>query len=272
MITGDRLIVDITESIQFFAQLDPETSMKFLGVDLGWMSQPSGLCCLKLYGETLHLLDLQRLATIEEVLIWVDQWVSPDEPAMIAVDAPTLIPNATGMRLPDRLAHKHFGRYHAGCYPANLGLAFAQRTIAFGLSLEDRGFIHAPELQPQQPGRYQIEVFPHPAMVHLFQLERILKYKKGTVAERRVELLRLRHYLLETLPTLTPALLLVETNGVPLLPEVPTRGTAMKAIEDQLDSLICAYVAAHWWYWSLERNWVLGDRTEGYIIVPAPRP
>lgn len=244
--------------------------MKFLGVDLGWTSQPSGLCCLELHEKTLKLISLQRSATIPDVLAWVDAWVSPEESAMIAVDAPTLIPNATGMRSPDRLAHQYFGRYHAGCYPANLGLPFAQRTIAFGLSLEERGFAHAPELQPQQTGRFQIEVFPHPAMVHLFQLERILKYKKGTVAQRHVELVRLRHYILEILPALTPALLLTGADGSPLLPEVPTQGTTMKALEDQLDSLICAYVAAHWWYWGLERNWVLGDRTSGYIIVPAP--
>ncbi|MEM6424352.1 MAG: DUF429 domain-containing protein, partial [Cyanobacteria bacterium P01_D01_bin.128] len=31
-----------------------------------------------------------------------------------------------------------------------------------------------------------------------------------------------------------------------------------------------AYVAAHWWYWGTEKNWVLGDRDRGYIIVPAP--
>lgn len=49
-----------------------------------------------------------------------------------AVDAPTIIPNATGMRLPDKLSHKHFGRYHAGCYPANLNRPFAQNTVAFG--------------------------------------------------------------------------------------------------------------------------------------------
>jgi predicted RNase H-like nuclease len=38
--------------------------------------------------------------------------------------------------------------------------------------------------------------------------------------------------------------------------------------------LICAYVATHWWYWGIDRNWVLGDeiaaeaRVSGYIIVP----
>jgi predicted RNase H-like nuclease len=47
------------------------------------------------------------------------------------------------------------------------------------------------------------------------------------------------------------------------------QGAALKAVEDQLDSLIYAYVAAHWWYWGLEGNWVLGDRATGYIIVSA---
>lgn len=49
---------------------------------------------------------------------------------------------------------------------------------------------------------------------------------------------------------------------------LPFSGAALKAVEDQLDSLICAYVGARWWYWGLDRNWVLGDLATGYIIVP----
>jgi predicted RNase H-like nuclease len=117
--------------------------MKFLGIDLGWTSGASGLCCLNWSDGSLHLLELDRQQAITDILNWVDKWASPTEPAMIAVDAPTLIPNATG--------------------------------------------------------------------------------------------------------------------------------AALKAVEDQLDSLICAYVAAHWWYWGSDRNWVLGDATTGYIVVPAPK-
>lgn len=241
--------------------------MKFLGIDFGWTSQPSGLCCLVFQDNSLRLKDLTRLANVSDLLAWIDACVSPEEPAGVAVDAPTLIPNATGMRLPDRLAHKHFGRYHAGCYPANLGLPFAQRTVQLGLSLEARGFAHAPTIQPQVPIRFQIESFPHPAMVHLFGLSRILKYKKGTVAERRAELIKLRHYVLTVLPTLTPAL---HFEPDQTLPDIPTRGVDLKAVEDRLDSIVCAYIAAHWWYWGEARNWVLGDRTQGYIVVPAP--
>lgn len=238
--------------------------MIFLGIDLGWQTGPSGVCCLKLDRDTLHLIALDRLDTHTDVLAWVDHHASIASPAMVAVDAPTLIPNSTGMREPDRLAHKHFGKYHAGCYPANQSLAFAANLIAFGQALEHRGFIHAPTLKPQQPGRYQIEFFPHPAMVHLFGLSRILKYKKGRIAQRCQELKRLRTLILRHLPGHTPSLM------PPTLPAVPERGTALKAVEDQLDSLVCAYGGAHWWYWGHHRNQVLGSLETGYIVVPAP--
>ncbi|MBD2771427.1 DUF429 domain-containing protein [Iningainema tapete] len=238
--------------------------MKFLGIDLGWKSQPSGLCYLKLIDGKLQLLDLERLDAIADILTWIDNCVQPDEPAIIAVDAPTLIPNATGSRLPDKLTHKHFGKYHAGCYPANQNLPFAQRTVNFGLELESRGYAHAPTIEPQKPGRYQIEVFPHPATINLFKLERILKYKKGRLSDRHSELLKLHNYITAILPTLQPPLCLCGS----FLPPILTTGAALKETEDKLDSLICAYIAAYWWYWGEQRNLVLGDRTTGYIVIP----
>lgn len=238
--------------------------MKFIGMDLGWASGPSGLCCLSLLDDSLTLEQLERRDSLEEVLDWLDETVEEGEPTIVAVDAPTIIPNETGMRLPDRLAHKHFGKYHAGCYPANLGRPFAARLVQFGQLLESRGFAHAPTIVPQQLGRYQIEVFPHPAMVQLFRLSRILKYKKGRLAERRAGLVGLRDRILKDLSSHKPALKL---NS---LPEVPTTGKALKELEDKLDSIVCAYVGAYWWYWGEERCGVLGDRANGYIVIPYP--
>ena len=246
--------------------------MKFIGIDLGWLSGPSGLCCLSWQDNHLQLLELNRKQQLDQILAWIDAWVSPTEAALIAVDAPTLIPNATGMRVPDKQTHKYFGRYHAGCYPANLTRPFARRTVEFGLSLEKRGFAHAPTIEPQQPGRYQIEVFPHPAIVHLFNLERILKYKKGRLAQRKAELTKLYQYILDVLPNKEPCLSLNNPFFDPSSFILhPLKTPALKALEDQLDSLICAYVAAHWWHWGKERNWVLGDASTGYIVVPAPQ-
>jgi len=239
----------------------------FLGIDLGWQSGASGLCCLTWTDAGLGLTELTRLHQVEDILNWVKGWADSYSTTVVAIDAPTLIPNATGMRVPDRLAHQYFGKYDAGCYPANLGRPFAEKLVAFGLALEALGFCHQPHSPPQPRGRFQLEVFPHPVTVHLFNLPRILKYKKGRLAQRRPELEKLRQYQLSVFPVLEPALLIGATD----LPVMPTRGAAMKAIEDQLDSLTCAYAAAHWWYWGTTRNWVLGDPGSGYIVVPAPR-
>jgi len=236
----------------------------FLGIDLGWQSGPSGVCCLHLQQHALELVDLNRYAAVDDILGWVERQAADASTVVVGVDAPTLIPNETGMRLPDRLAHKHFGKYDAGCYPANRSRPFAQKLIAFGLALESRGFCHAPEAPAQSVGRFQLEIFPHPVTVYLFNLQRILKYKKGTLAQRRPELEKLRQYQLQILPTLEPSLMLQESD----LPAIPPTGAAMKAVEDQLDSLTCAYAAAHWWYWGSARNWVLGNVEEGYIVGP----
>jgi predicted RNase H-like nuclease len=63
--------------------------------------------------DRLHLLDLSLKQAITDIHKWVEKSTSPTQP--------TLIPNATGMRLPDKLTHKHFRRYHAECYPAKAG-------------------------------------------------------------------------------------------------------------------------------------------------------
>ncbi|GAB4298211.1 MAG: DUF429 domain-containing protein [Oscillatoriaceae cyanobacterium] len=241
--------------------------MKFLGIDFGWQCGASGLCCLNWENDRLQLLDLDRRESIADILAWVYCWAEK-ESAIVAVDAPTIITNPTGMRTADRLTHKYFGRYHAGAYPANLRSRFADRTVAFGHSLAAQGFAHTPTIAPRTPGRYQIEVYPHPAIVNLFGLNQILKYKKGPLAQRQLELAKLHQYIGEILPILEPRL---APDTIGKIPQVQTRLTikTFKAIEDQLDALICAYIGAHWWYWGGERNLVLGSLEEGYIVIPA---
>lgn len=240
--------------------------MKFVGIDLGWVNGASGLCCLQLQGDRLQILDIRIELEHREIFNWLEKQISPQKHAMVAVDAPTIIPNQTGMRLPDRLTHKYFGKYHAGCYPANLNRPFAHRTVDFGNKLKAKGFVHASTITPQQLGRYQIEVFPHPAIVHLFDLDKIIKYKKGKLADKKEGLKQLRNYIINVFPHSEPKLILQDFR----LPIIPDRVSLkkLKVIEDCLDSLVCAYIAAYWWWWGEARNIVLGDEITGYIIVP----
>jgi predicted RNase H-like nuclease len=88
--------------------------------------------------------------------------------------------------------------------------------------------------------------------------------------------MKLYQYIIDILPTLKPSLNLANVANKnqrssafisgSKLPEIPTSTATIKALEDQLDALLCAYIGAHWWYWGIERNLVLGDRTTGYIV------
>lgn len=211
-------------------------------------------------GSSLRLLSLDRITDPNDILNWVDANAMPD--TGIGIDAPIVIPNASGMRGADKLAHSFYGRYHAGAYPASRERSFWKRTTGLSAELRKRGFQHGDTLIARSPGRYQIEVHPHAASVQLFALNRIVKYKKGSVAQRASELGRLRGLMLENFRRLTPMLPL---DG---LPETPRNGPELKDLEDRLDGLMCAYVAAHWWYWGIQRNDVLGDAETGYIVVP----
>ena len=106
-------------------------------------------------------------------------------------------------------------------------------------------------------GRFWVQVHPYTPSVQLFLLDAIVQYQRGSLTDRAIELTRLRALILERLPSLVPKLDLTE------LPEIRERGRELKAVEDQLDALLAAYMAAHWWYWGRERNAIVGG-----IIVP----
>ena len=234
--------------------------MLFLGIDLGWVNGATGLAALEFRGKSLRLCGLSLAVDHSEVLDWITRQTGVG-PAIIAIDAPTIIRNATGQRPGERQLNAVYRKYGLNCHPANLGRPFATKTNAFSQTLEQAGFAHAAELTAQLPGRYQIEVFPHASIVRLFGLDYRLKYKKGTVAERVVQLRRLRRYLY-TLKNADPPCRL--TN----LPEIPSGGIARKHVEDRLDAIVCAYTGAYYWYWGAARNTVFGDAESGFLVTP----
>jgi pyridoxamine 5'-phosphate oxidase len=141
-------------------------------------------------------------------------------------------------------------------------IGFGTRATELSSSLTSLNFVHGDRLAPQSRGRHQIDVDPPTAAMELFLLARVIRYRRGKLAERREGLRLLRGLMLDHFSRLIPRFALTE------LPEIPDAAAALRRIEDRLDSLLSAYVAAHWWYWGRERNHVLGDGSGGYIVVP----
>jgi predicted RNase H-like nuclease len=230
----------------------------FYGIDLGWTGKPSGFASLVWDGKRLQLTHLTRCATHEAVL----NSIPDNHTAWIGLDAPVIVNNQSGMRQADRSAHELFSRQRAGCYPVNLAMPFVPKVLAFVDTLTRKGYSTNPPESRQTRTSHLFEVYPHSAAVRLFNLPQILPYKKGKLATRKVALAQFRQLLasgLTNLPSLKPK----------NLPPIGDTLADLKSCEDQLDAVLCAYIAAHFWYWGLSRNNLLGHPPDGFIVNPS---
>ncbi|MFB6208234.1 MAG: DUF429 domain-containing protein [Candidatus Nanohaloarchaea archaeon] len=156
--------------------------MFFVGVDLAWSdSNPTGVAVIKGDEDSGTLLDVETVETDREIIDFVEEKVG-DEDAIVAVDAPLKVPNETGRRPAEEVVGELFSRYDAGAHPANRKRLSKWSGRVRGEDLveqfEARGFQHDPYIDEQDSCRRMVEVYPHPSTVALFDLDRILRYKK----------------------------------------------------------------------------------------------
>ena len=246
-------------------------TMRFIGLDLAWSARnPSGAALIVGDAAQGRLAASALLGGDDEVIAWVHEHAGSG-PAIVAVDAPLVVPNQTGRRGAEAEIGQAFARYQAGAHAANR-VRLAVDGVVRGEALVERlaalGFVHEPAVTALRPVRQVIEVFPHPAMVALFGLSRTLKYKArpGRSLETRIaELHRLQAYLRGLAePALADA---DELLRYPLQFPVKAR---MKDYEDRLDGLVCAYVAHYLWRWGMARARVFGSADLGSITTPVP--
>ena len=241
-------------------------SVHFVGVDLAWgENKPTGLAALDESGVLLHV---SAARADEEIVAALSPYVEGD--CLVAIDAPLIVKNPTGNRPAESALNVDFARFQAGAHPSNTGKPEfsgtprgARLSALLGLDLNPRS---------GRPRR-AIEVYPHPAMVSLFRLGRTLKYKNKpgrSLEALRGELLTLMR-LLESLASAEPQLLVDGTRSpwAQLVGAVETasRKSQLRVVEDQVDAVVCAYVAL----FATRRpqaTTTYGDGDTGYIVTP----
>lgn len=230
------------------------------GIDLAWgETKPDGVCLLEATRDCARVLDVGLQRGDPELLTWIKERVG-HEASLLAIDAPIVCPNATGGRPVDRETHRHFGRYHAGCHPANL--TKCARPARLAAALVARGFTIGADWS--MGPRLLAEVYPHPAMIRLFGLPQIVKYKRGPIVRKRTEFQRLQTLITAVLARHFPKLELDDATRA-LLSSPWT-----KPIEDQTDAFFCALIGYWHWLYRGTRTQVLGDLTTGFLLVPQP--
>ncbi len=240
-------------------------SVKYVGVDLAWGERkPTGVAVLDSEG---RLVMLASATTDEEIAALLGEHVVGD--CVVAIDAPLIVTNATGNRPCEAALNQDFGRFEAGAHPSNTSKAeFAEGPR--GARLAERLDL---DIDPSSTtARRAIEVYPHPATVALFSLGRTLKYKNRSgrgLAELREALLTLTGHLGRLLEADPPMDVAANPGWRALVGEVESATTkaALRRAEDQVDAVVCAYVAL----FSERRpdaTTTYGDADSGYIVTP----
>jgi predicted RNase H-like nuclease/cytidine deaminase len=240
---------------------------KFIGVDLAWIKRnPSGVAILE--GDRSGASLVQVGILYPEVSVSEFVCANATANTVVAIDAPLIIVNEKGQRSCETAIGRRFGSRDASCHTSNLGLFPNAASVALSSELAAAGFVHVDPAQPQQHGRLMAEVYPHAAMVALWNLPKVIKYKEGTKANKLIGLRVLLTHLAQ-LKNAEPPLL--KSGVLAELSQTDLDGLAgekLKVYEGQLDAVFCAYLAYYFWYWGWERNELFGDLSTGYIMNP----
>ncbi|TFC82472.1 DUF429 domain-containing protein [Cryobacterium sp. TmT2-59] len=263
---------------------------RFLGVDLAWgegsatkQANESGLACVD---ENGRVLDAGWARGTDAVVRWIERMWEPG--AVLAIDAPLVVDNPSGMRLCERETGSRYGRWHVAANASNLGLPWLA-GVAVRRRLEAAGWTYTDGLSAVPPAAASFfECYPYTTLVGAEELgysDRRPRYKRmGTslpLGERRTERAIVCDDLIQRMWGLTGATPPLDLGSHPVSDALittasPLLDTAYKHREDLIDALLCAWTASLWWREGTRRCQVLGARDavsdDGHrptIIAPA---
>ncbi len=263
---------------------------RFLGVDLAWAegtaarpANESGLACIDENGRVLEAGWARGTAA---VLAWIDAMWEPG--AVLAVDAPLVVNNPTGMRLCERETGRRYGSWYVSANASNLTRPW-QGGVSIRRRLEASGWTYTDGLSPIDPTAASFfECYPYTTLVGAEEFgydDKRPRYKRMGVSlppdQRRAARAVVCDDLIQRLWGLTAAAPPLDLSSHPVTDDLVTTHSPLldrdyKHREDLIDALVSAWTASFWWHHGLERSQVLGaddpaspDGHRATIIAPA---
>ncbi len=260
--TCDPIHSEYAVAVNKGSHMNTNSQISLAGVDLAWQSEknPSAIAYGVLNGTALTVTGVDpAVYGIDDVL---NQLTSIVGLQGIAIDAPLIINNASGQRVCETGIGKEYGSRHASCHTSNTKLYPDAKSVYLSNKLKEKGFSHL------EGEHWQIECYPHPAIIEIFGLKERLKYKKGKVAEKKEGQKHLAN-LIRALKGSSSLSMVMDERGMKYLDDAHIDslvGQGLKSNEDALDSIVCVYIAGL--YAAKSEGQVFGDANDGYIWVP----
>jgi predicted RNase H-like nuclease len=253
----------------------PTGTTCIIGFDSAWtdnIKAPGAVCALVIAKDGAVSFKPPRLASFDQAFEFIEAERRACETCLVALDQPTIVPNAIGSRPVDQVAASLISFIGGGVQPANRSKKdMFDCGAPIWRFLKRLGAEEKPELsRTAESGLFIIEVFPALALPAFnIKFNGRMKAPKYNPANRRK--FRLSDWL-DVIETVARYAHAFRVEAIEIWAREVKRETTdrppRKADQDRLDAVLCVLVGYHWRTRPRRDSIMIGDLTSGYMIAP----
>ncbi|SEO89778.1 Predicted nuclease (RNAse H fold) [Salinihabitans flavidus] len=252
--------------------VNPQSSTVIFGFDSAWTDAPKApgaICAVAFDDHGQVQFHEPRLVSFAQALIFIDELRKAFAVSLVALDQPTVVPNAAGSRPVDKVAASLVSFVGGGVQPANrskIGMFCDDSPIwsfISGLDATEDPI----QARTASAGHFLIEVFPALALPALddgfAQRLRAPKYNPQNRKKFRLEDWQAVARVVERSAERFNVLGLAEWAHL-----MRNAAQPRKSDQDKLDAALCALIGVYWRAGPAAHSALLGDVDHGYIVTP----
>lgn len=245
----------------------------YIGFDSAWADNPKApgaICAVVMQDDRPIRFHEPRLVSFAGGLEFIREIRTANELTLVALDQPTIVPNLNSCRPVERVAGSLISWLGGGVQPSNRGRTgmFCDAAPIWNF-LQSLGAVEDPEAaRAAVDGLYLLEVFPALALASLDpSFFGRLCGPRYNPARRKT--FRLEHWR-QVAAVASHEARSIGCSDLANWCDVAGRQNApRKALQDMLDSTLCALIALRWRLHPRGDSLLLGDLRSGYMVLPA---
>ena len=246
-------------------------ALNLVGFDSAWSDNPrapGAICAIRLDADAPPIFDPPRQAGFEAARAFVLARHRAGDLTLLAIDQPTIVPNAGGARPVERAVASLMSYSGGGIQPAFRGKApmFGDGAPIWRFLAEMR-FVDDPQAACEaDEGGFVMEVFPALAMLGLDPTFMVGRGCGPRYNPSRATF-KLTAWQAVCRATAREARRLGLGSVAEWCDSLDAESKPRKRTQDELDAVICLVVAARW-RWARASCLMIGDGAHGYIVAP----
>ena len=247
-----------------------------IGFDSAWTDNakaPGAIAALRVEGDRVVEWFPPELVSFDGALAFIARVRAPDGMTLVALDQPTIVPNATGMRPVERAAASLISWLGGGVQPSNTGRVgmFCAASPVWSFLARLQAVENPEAARTATGGLFVMEVFPALALAS-FEADFFGRLAAPRYNPSRHKTFKNADWQRVATSAAAAADKLGSREMAAWCRDAAVLERPRKADQDRLDAVLCTIVAWTWRCRPRTESLLLGDLSSGYMVLPVSGP